>query len=104
MTFERAVELMEALAAEKISFTMTAGYHEGMTPVGGRFPGLHCRVDVPWPRAHHTGPFGLERDLTRPGLADQMNALAGVAREHGFVLESGIISDGPTFTDMRGAS
>jgi len=103
MTFERAIELMEALGEAKISFTLTAGYHEGMTPVGGKFPGLHCRVDVPWPRAHHTPPLGAPRgsDYQRPGLSEQMNDLQEVAEEHDFVLESGIMSDGPTFTDVR---
>lgn len=96
------MELTEALSEAGISHTLQVGHHPyGYAPEGEtKFPAIHCRVDVPWPRHHATPPLGGEQP-TGPTIVEQIAALYAVANLHDFVLESGLMSDGMTLTETR---
>lgn len=105
MTLEQAQELSEALARHRFSFTVAVGYHgEQPNRAETSYPGVHARVDTGVPRSrlspltdHVIGPDGAT-------VADRVALLDSIAKQHGLLLETGIMGDGLTFSTIPGSS
>lgn len=98
MTYETALAASLDLVRRGVSHTIQVGYHDGYAPEGEtEHPAIHCRIDLGYPRRHAL-PGAVPAD---PPLSVRLAAIESIARNHGLVLESGMMGDGLTLSTAR---
>lgn len=99
MTFEIAQRLSAFLAADGIAHTISVGRHDHLAPTSPTaFPGIHCRVDLGFPRRHALQLQEVGIAVPDRPLSAVITRLEEIGGELDLVLETGLMGDGLTFS------